>query len=289
MATVKDYTVRLNRLRSTRKLTKTMKMVSANKLRKAQEMLKHAQKFSERVDVLLRRLVCPDDLLFHPLLRAASPTNDVLLLVITSDRGLCAGFNNNLIRTASRWMKEKTPTCRRVHLSFHGRRGFYFFRREPLIRKYYEGVSAKPVYGDVRRIAREIQAAFVSKRFDEVHVAYNTFKNVLAQTPTIERLLPLKEGIASASGARESDRWIVDPSQAALADVLLTKVVATRLYWAILNSAVGEHGARMTAMDNATNSSDELIEKYTILRNWARQAAITRELLDIVGGAEALK
>lgn len=296
MPTAKEYNKKLLQLRNTRKLTKTMKMVSANKLRKAQEAQRHVRRFAERMEALLARVGARAGANGSPLAAARKTVGEVLLLLVTSDKGLCGGFNNNLTRKVTAWIAEQEAAGRRVSLSFHGRRGFLSFRRRPRVQKYYEGASALPTFRQARRIAADLQAAFLGGRYDEVHLAYNAFVSPMTQTPRIERLLPADparlappapgKAVPSAS---PPDEPLFAPGRAAVAAALLPRWVNLRFHGALLESAAGEHGARMTAMDNSTNNADSLIESYALRRNRARQAAITRELTEIVAGAEALK
>ena len=285
MPTLKEYNIKLARLRNTHKMTKTMKMVAANKLRKAQAAQRNAQVFMDHIAALYRRAAYDLAALDHPLLKERSAVRAIHCVLITSDRGLCGGFNNNLNRRVAQWMQENASRNARLHLSFCGRRGFLYFRNAANLRTHYEGISAKPSLGDVLRVGRDLQASFLSGSYDEVYLAYNVSKGVLAHTPVVERLLPLQ----LPPPPHPPDGLLYDPAYAVLIDFLLPKLVNTRLYNALMNSSVGEHGARMAAMENSTTNADNLITTYTLMRNRARQAAITRELIEIVAGAEALK
>jgi F-type H+-transporting ATPase subunit gamma len=285
MPTLKEYTVKIARLRSTRKMTRTMKMVSANKLRKAQELLKKADGYQHGVEGILHRippsLWCPETA-EHP---RRPEERTALVLLLTSDRGLCGGFNNNLNRRLAHWIQERGGNG--VRLSFCGRRGFLYFRSRAQIEKYYQVTSGKPAFLDAQRIYGELHAAYVADRVDEVYLAYNRFRSSLSQEPVIERILPAEpppDGSAPAAGDE-----LMQPPPKELACCLMERLGAARVFTAMAASAAGEHGARMTAMDNSTNNAEDLIESYSLLRNRARQAAITRELLEIIAGAEALK
>jgi F-type H+-transporting ATPase subunit gamma len=288
MPTAKEYNQKLAQLRNTRKMTKTMKMVSANKLRKAQEAQRGARRFAERVGALLAHLVAEGGDV-HPLAEPREAVREVLLLLVTSDKGLCGGFNNNLARRVAAWIAEQEQAGRHVSLSFHGRRGWLYFRRRPRVQKYYEGASALPSFRHARRIALDLQATYLSERYDEVHLAYNAFVSPMTQTPRIERYLPLDLTRLGPTAGAKTAPPLYAPDRAAVAGALAPRWANLRLHDAMLESAAGEHGARMTAMDNSTSNADSLIESYTLRRNRARQAAITRELTEIVAGAEALK
>jgi len=288
MPTVKEYNVKLGRLRSTRKMTKTMKMVSANKLRKTQAMVKQAEVFKTALDRCVRDALRHDGGETHPLLQLRPTPAPALVLVLTSDRGLCGGFNNNLIRQVVQWLDAHREQHPDSHLSCYGARGYQFFREHHGVRKYYQGITARPEFDVVRRIARDLEDAFLSGRYSNVLLAYNVFRSALTQKPVLEQLLPMQLPSAGAAGGLAAD-VLHEPSGSQVRHYLLSQALAMQVYYAFLQSAAGEHGARMTAMDNSTANADKLIDSYSLLRNRARQAGITRELTEIVAGAEALK
>jgi F-type H+-transporting ATPase subunit gamma len=293
MPTLKEYNVKLAGLRNTCKVMRTMRMISANKLRRAQEAQRRAEEFEAGVEAVRLRLLAPGGgCADHPLLRTRRPVRRSLAVVITSDRGLCGGFNSNLNKKVLQWVGEERAAGRRVDLRFIGRRGFLFFRQRDEDGFLYADVGQKPAFAPARRVAVHLCEAFIEGAYDEVHLAYSRFRTVLAQTPAIERLLPLDGSLGAGEEARadagaEADT-LVEPAAPDLLSRLPNQTVSRRLYAALLHSAAGEHGARMTAMENANANAESLAETYTLLRNRARQAAITRELIEIVAGAEAL-
>ena len=233
MPTVKEYNVKLGRLRSTRKMTKTMKMVSANKLRKTQAMVKQAEVFKTTLD----RCVC-DALRYgagetHPLLQVRPTPAPALVLVLTSDRGLCGGFNNNLIRLVAQWLDAHREQHPDSHLSCYGARGYQFFREHHSIRKYYQGVTAKPEFGVVRRIARDLADAFLSGRYSNVFLAYNVFRSALTQRPVVEQLLPIHFPVAGVAGGSAAD-VLHEPSDSKVRHCLFSQAVAMQVYHAFL-------------------------------------------------------
>jgi F-type H+-transporting ATPase subunit gamma len=289
MPTVKEYNIKLSRLKNTRKMTRTMKMVAANKLRKAQEAQRNVAEFSVALGSAMDRLLrCAPTNDVHPLMKQQNAPRRILALVITSDRGLCGGFNNNLNRLMAKWIGENSAEDKDVHVSFCGKRGFMYLKNKVNVLRHYEGVMHRPTFADASRIGNELQSAFLKKQFDEVWLAYNVFRTVLSQKPDIVPLLPLSLKKYEAPRTEGSD-VLLEPDAAAVMDTLAPKVVNVRLFAALADSFAGEHGSRMTAMENATNNAEELIESYTLLRNRARQAAITRELIEIISGAEALR
>jgi F-type H+-transporting ATPase subunit gamma len=288
MPSIKEYNTKLHSLRNTSKMTRTMKMVSASKLRRAQQAQRQSSLYAARLNAFIARLAASADGRQHPLLQPRDVERKPLLLIYTSDRGLCGGFNNNLIRMAARWMADRAHRFPHVGLSFCGRRGYNYFRRRGLVEDYFEHVTAAPDFDDAVRIGERLSALFTSGAYDSVYLVYNRFRSALSQTPVIEQVLPFQSTEFLEGGEQIPSDYIFEPSQQALLDRLLPRTLYFKLYFALLENAAGEHGARMTAMDNATNNAGTMIETYTLLRNRARQAAITTELIEIVAGAEAL-
>lgn len=290
MATLKEFNVKLARLRSTRKLTKTMKLVSVNKLRRAQDAEKRVGLIAERLSGILGRMGPSVVAGEHALVTPRKSVKTVLLLVITSDRGLCGGFNNTLIKTVAPWAREQEAMGRSVLMSFCGRRGYAFFKSRASVDRFYEEVMVKPDYPHAHRVARELQAAFIGRRVDEVYLAYNAAQGTMAQKPLVERIVPMDPAeLTRAAGEKVSGGWMLEPNPEELLHALLPRVVSLKVYSALLSSASGEHAARMKAMEQASSNADSLIRQITLRRNRARQAAITTELTEIVAGAEALK
>lgn len=291
MPTLKEFNVKLTRLRSTRKMTKTMKLVSVNKLRRAQEAEKRVSLIAGRMFGILGRMGPATVAGEHPLVIPRKSVKSILVLLITSDRGLCGGFNNNLIKTVNPWLKQQENTGRSIVMSFCGRRGYASFKNGVTVERFYEDVMAKPDFAHAHRVAREIQAAFVRGRVDEVFLAHNASRSGMAQQPVLEKLLPLDPAALTQTGAAApvGGDWMMEPTAESVLSALLPRIVSLNVYLAMLNSAVGEHSARMKAMEQASSNADNLIRQITLQRNRARQAAITTELTEIVAGAEALK
>jgi len=283
MPSLKEYNLKIQGLVNTRKMTSTMKMISANKLRKAEEAHTRAAAFEAGLARVARELLEPSR---PPAL--AAPRRDVrsaLVLVITSDKGLCGGFNSNLNKKVLDWVDAHRAVYAEVRLSFCGRRGAVYFRNRAIIRKHYDTIVNKPAFAPVTHVAGDLEALFTQGKADAVFIAYNRFRSALAQHPVIEPLLPLDLVREHEAPARDV---LLEPGAPGILDQVLPQLLAARIYRAVTSSAVGEHRARMTAMDSATTSCDTLIGSYTLLRNRARQAAITRELIEIVAGADAL-
>jgi len=287
MLTLKEYNTKLNRLKSTRKLTRTMRMISANKLHKAQDSQKKAIEYAKPLEKMAG-IVGGNDLPAHPLTDKRGKIRHILILVIASDRGLCGAFNNNLNRMVAQWISTNGGGNERVQLSFCGKRGLVYFRSRGNVLKHYEGIMARASFTATVEVSRELQEMFLAEKFDEIYVAYNLFKNVMVRAPVIEKLLPL--GIADGVNPDIKRAVpILEPDHAELWRCMVPQLLDLRLFSAFLNSMLSEHSARMVSMESATNNTEKLIDRYTILRNQARQASITSELSEIVAGAEALK
>jgi F-type H+-transporting ATPase subunit gamma len=297
MASLRDIRKRIRSVKNTRQITKAMKMVSAAKLRKAQDAILAARPYAQTLEQIISELAVrsADQELAHPLL-ATRPIRRVELLLLTSDRGLAGGFNSNVIRRANRYLYENSNL--QVRVSTVGRKGNDFFRnRGQSIRKDFAGLYATLNYRSAANVAEELAAAFLNDEVDAVYVVYNEFVSAITQNVVVAQLLPLQPATAkAATPAAETVAAapaLVDfkdePSRQAVLDRLVPQAVNIKLYRALLESVASEQGARMSAMENATNNATDMISSYTLLYNRTRQAVITKELMEIVSGAEALK
>ena len=226
----------------------------------------------------------------HPLMVKNKSIQKILILVITSDKGLCGGFNNNLIRYVKSWVLERGSTLKSAEFSFCGKRGFMNMRKSVTVVKNYEDVVAKPVFSHAVSIGLDLAQSFQSKQYDEIYIAYNHFNSAMSQTPVVEKLIPFdSQSLKNVPSKSLNTDYIFEPQAAELFNFLVPKYLNFKIFFCLLENAAGEHGSRMTAMDKATENTGELIDKYILLRNRARQAAITTELIEIISGAEALK
>ena len=289
MPTIKEYNVKLNRLANTEKMTRTMKLVAMSKLYRAHEAQKNAKIYAQRLTDLLSRLSASVESTAHPLLNPHATTKNIQILVICSDRGLCGGFNNNLIRHVAQWIAQKKQEYQKIELLCCGKRSFMFFKRAASIKQYYQNVTAIVDFKNAIRIGEDVSQNFLKNETDEVYIAYNTFHSPLSQTVHFEKILPIEsKNMITTSRPLPTD-YLFEPRKPQLLELLIPRYLYFRIYFALLENSAGEHGARMTAMDNATKNAADLIDRYTLLRNRARQASITKELIEIVSGAEALK
>jgi F-type H+-transporting ATPase subunit gamma len=282
MASLKAIRKRIVSVRNTQQITKAMKMVAAAKLRRAQEAVVQSRAYGEKLGEVVAGLASESSLREHPLVRERLPQKRVMLIVLTSDRGLCGGFNTNLLRQTERFLK--TPD-RETVLGLVGRKGYDFYKRRstPIV-EYVNTATGTPI-----ELAREIVtravARFMAEEIDAIYLLFSRFRSAISQVPTVQRLLPI-EAPAASDNPRE---YLFEPSRNAVIEDLLPRYVEVKVFQAVLESVASEHGARMTAMESASKNASEMIERLTLEMNRARQATITKELMEIVGGAEALK
>jgi F-type H+-transporting ATPase subunit gamma len=288
---LRDIRNRITSVKSTRQITKAMKMVAAAKLRRAQDAILKTRPYAQLLDKALGRVAAralADEATSHPLL-AQRPARLAEVVVITSDRGLAGGFNSNIIRRTQRFLTEHGEQYEKVELATVGRKAKDFLRARKLdVRKDFVGVHQGLNYGKAEAIAQEYVARFVAGEVDAVFLCYNEFKSAISQTPVVVQLLPIQPPEAELAQAATVD-FLYEPSREALLADLLPRQVAMQVWRALLESAASEHGARMSAMESATKNAEEMIAALTLQYNRARQAYVTKELMEIVGGAEALK
>lgn len=291
MATLRDIKNRIRAVQNTQKITKAMKMVSAAKLRKVQSRMLDLRSYADKMQEVLVSLAKGADRESHPLL-AFRPRKTVEVVVITSDRGLCGAFNTNILKAAQIYIDDYKKDGFEVSISTVGKKAKdYFKRRGVNTRNSWTGISGNVSFSNVGEIANNIKENYINETIDEVTIVYNAFKSMVAQSVTKAKLLPLapvEEGKAEAGPEAPAD-FIYEPSMAAIFDRLIPRNVDIQIYRALLESSAAEEAARMSAMENATQSCDEMVGRLTLQYNKARQASITGELMDIVGGVEALK
>lgn len=289
MATLRDIKRRIRAVQNTRQITKAMKMVAAAKLRKAQSRMLELRPYADKMNAVISSLARGTEHEAHPLLNFR-PREAVEVLVLTSDRGLCSAFNTNILRAASRLVDDlRGQGFEKVSVSIIGKKAKDYYKRRNIVpRRAWTGFSGKLSYANAQEVANDIIESYLNETVDEVHLVYNEFKNVVQQKVVTARLLPMAPPEAVEGGAEPVD-FIYEPSEKALLERLLPKNVEVQIFRALLESQASEEAARMTAMENATKSANEMIDSLTLQYNKARQASITKELMDIVGGVEALK
>ncbi|TFH22319.1 MAG: ATP synthase F1 subunit gamma [Myxococcales bacterium] len=288
MPNLKDIRKRISSVRSTQQVTKAMKMVAAAKLRRAQEAAENARAYSHKLTELLCSLATSAGEDAHPLLRAGSDA-PLHAILISADRGLCGGYNANMLRTTEEFLDSAEGAG--ATLTVFGRRGFDHVKKRDGLTLVSEHVNAPVDMTVARALAAEATERFLAGESGGVMIAYTRFRSAISQLPVVERLLPVAaEDAGSADGnAGAAADYVYEPNAGRILATLLPRYVETRVYHAMLESSASEHGSRMTAMDSATNNASDMIDRLTLEMNRARQASITTELMEIVGGAEALK
>lgn len=291
MATLRDIKRKIDAVKKTQQITRAMNMVAASKLRTTQQQLDQFVPYATQLTEIMNRVAAGVEPEGFPLLMAHEEVVKVELISLTADRGLCGAFNTNLIAAADKFIQGKEQEGLEVSLTQLGRKGRdYFRRRKRPLRVFHEGMLNKPNYGDASALGQEVIDLFLSHEVDEVYVCYAEFINIVTQRPVIKKLLPIAPETMEEEGQeQELLEYIFEPSRAGVLNDLLPNYIKLQLLEVFFQTAVSEHAARMAAMDNAVNNCKEMVRDLTLVYNKARQAAITAELMDIVGGVEALK
>jgi F-type H+-transporting ATPase subunit gamma len=288
MAALKDIKRKIVAVSKTRQITKAMNMVAASKFKNAQLRMENFRPYAGKFMEVLSSLALRVDATTHPLL-AVRPPKKIWVICMTSDRGLCGGFNSNLIKATERFVKIKMSEGLDVSVVPVGRKGKDHFKKKVNIIHERVDVLGRFDMSLAVTISQDIMPSFIKEEYDELYLIYNEFRNVSIQRPAVVRLFPLPSiGSEEAADPENRIEYIYEPSDEILLDRLLPMYVRVLLFRALLETSAGENGARMAAMDNATRNCDEMIGSLSLKYNKARQSAITAELMDIVGGTEAL-
>jgi len=286
MAKTRDLKRRIRSIRNTMQLTRAMKMVSAAKLRRAQERIFAARPYARQLDAVLQSLASRANPELHPLLQVR-PEERIELLVVTSDRGLCGSFNTNILKTAVAFLREREG--RTLELQAVGRKGRDFFRRRRwTLRREWADVLRNVEFALAAEIGGDVSARYAAGEVDAVYLVYNEFKSAVAQRPVVERLLPISRAEVEDGPKTAIEDYIYEPDPQSLFLRLLPHHVDMQIYRGLLESQAAEHAARMSAMSAATTNAGELIDQLTLKMNRMRQASITTEIIEVVSGAEAL-
>ncbi len=298
MANLKDLRTRINSVKSTQKITSAMKMVAASKLRRAQAQAEAARPYAERMERMLKSMAASvANVPGAPTLLVGTGKDDVhLMVVVTSDRGLCGGFNGQVVRSARQAIEALEEQGKTVKLICVGRKGRDLLRRthrDSIIEFYQVASRAGLSFADIDVIVRKVLQMIEDGEADCCSVVYNEFVSVISQKPVVQQLVPLpleseEDSEAAPEVAAGGALYEYEPSEEAIVGELLPRNLAVQVFRALLESAAGEQGARMTAMDNATRNAGEMIDRLTLEFNRTRQATITTELIEIISGAEAL-
>ena len=291
MPSLDDLRKRITSVKSTQKITKAMKMVAAAKLRKAQEMAEKGRPYSQKMNVILQNLskAINDPSNAPKLLVGTGEDKTHLCIVMTADRGLCGGFNTNIVKLAKNYFNKILSESKILKIIVVGTKGLDQLKRDYgkyIIKKINFKDKKKLSFKDAEDIGNEIVKLFKSNEFDKCVIFFNKFKNVMTQTPQVQQVIPAKEDIEQED--KQFLSYEFEPEEDEILDDLLPKNISTQIYKGFLENSASEQGSRMTAMDNATRNAGDLVEKLTINYNRSRQAAITKELIEIISGAESL-
>jgi F-type H+-transporting ATPase subunit gamma len=292
MATLREIRRRISGVKSTQKITKAMKMVAAAKLRRAQDSIIAARPYARKMKELLGHLSTAVEGNTNPFM-VEREVRKIALVVVTSDRGLCGAFNSNIIKiTASHINKNYADAnlAGNLHLITIGRKGYDFFvKRNYKVDSKYIGIFSNLNFQIAKDIITELSSGFLTEKYDKVEIIFNEFKSIMQQKIVIEQLFPIPSIPFTEDGSHLQTDYIYEPSSKQIIDTLVPKHLNFQMWRVLLESNASEQGARMTAMDNATTNARDLISSLQLIYNKARQASITKELLEIVSGAEALK
>ena len=293
MPSLKDIRGRIGSVRNIAQITRAMEMVAASRMKRAQDAIIAARPYSDELRDALSRVAAVVDEEIDPLL-ARRPVRRVALIMITTDRGLAGSLNANAIRTSLRWVQDRIASRNgdgpvEIEAITIGRKGRDGLRRAGVpIAAHFNQLGDRPAFTDVTPIARLVTQDFLEEKYDEIHVAYSTFISTLTQRPEITQLLPIQQPAQAEGQAAANDEYLFEPSPEAVLSRLLPHFVAIDLYRAVLENQASEQSARMIAMRNSTDNANELIDDLTLVYNKTRQATITREMIEIASGAEAL-
>ena len=291
MASLDDLKKRIVSVKSTQKITKAMKMVAAAKLKRAQESAEKGRPYSEKMNNIILNLAdgISNKENAPKLLTGTGQDKVHLCVVLTSDRGLCGGFNSNIIKKAKVYFAKVLDEDKTLKIITVGSKGYDQLKRlynDKIIEKISFKESKNANYFDAEKVGKTIIESFLKKEFDVCTIFYNKFKNVITQIPQAQQIIPLKS--SESEGSSSEDNYEFEPEEDEILSNLLPKNISTQIFKAMLENSASEQGSRMSAMDNATRNAGEMVEKLTIQYNRSRQAAITKELIEIISGAESL-
>ncbi len=286
MANLKEIRKRIQSVKNTQQITSAMKMVAAAKLKKAQERIEKARPYAEKMGDVLASLALRTHEKAHPLLVRREVKN-VALVVVSSDRGLCGAFNQNIIKTAEQFIRQNRSRYSEILFTMIGKKGYDYFKIRPItIQREYLNITGKLSYELAQSIADNLRELFLSANVDEVYILYNRFKTTISQELVFTRILPITP--LEAAEGQTVPGYVFEPSDEDVLEDIIRKNLEVQIFRALLESEASEFGARMTAMDSATSNAGEMIKKLTLKYNRARQETITKELMEIIAGAEAL-
>jgi len=285
MQALREIRRRIRSVENTKQITKAMGMVAAARLKKAQAKAESSRPYAKKLGHLMENLSLASGVISHPLFEKREEVKKIALVIITSDRGLCGSYNSNIFKAADNFLRRYDHN--KVILAIAGRKGFNHYKKKDWeIRYKYSGLETKMSFSELKSLTNQITGLFLSREVDEVFLLYTKFINSLVQKVTLEKFLNIQpEEIKE----KEEIDYIFEPDAEKIFEVLLPRYCLNKIQTALLESQASEYGARMTAMSAATRNAEEMIEHLTLIRNKLRQASITKEMLEIASGAEALK
>jgi F-type H+-transporting ATPase subunit gamma len=288
MPSLKDIKKRIGSVKNTQQITKAMKMVSAAKLRRAQDAVVAARPYANKMQEVLASLALREETGAHPLLQDRGKGR-ALIVLMTADRGLCGGFNSNISKATERYIRANAEGYEALDLMIIGRKGKELLKNRvgQHIVKVYENITGSISYGTASLLGQEIVESFIEEKYDAVYLVYNAFRSAISQEVTFEKLLPIIP--KKVEEGEHVPEYLYEPSRSAVLDQILPKHIEVQIFRGLLESVASELGARMSAMDSASKNASEMIGKLTLQYNRARQAAITKELMEIISGAESIK
>ena len=294
MANLKEVRVRIASTNTTQQITKAMKLVAASKLKRAQDRITQMRPYSEKLNEILSNIMSNLGGEANFRFNKKRDVKNVLIVLITSDKGLCGGFNTNLIKTARRLVSEDYATQKKsgnVTILSVGKKGYDFFKKDKELKFItdYTGIMHKIDFGTSQGVSELLMKDFAEEKYDVIELVYSKFVNAATQRYMVERFLPVASSTTQKKTVKTKADYIFEPEKEQLLEELVPKILNTQFFKALLDTNASEHGARMIAMDSATNNANELIRQLKIQYNRERQAAITKEILEIVGGAAALE
>jgi F-type H+-transporting ATPase subunit gamma len=287
MPSLKDVQTKIKGVKKTAQITKAMKMVASARLRSSQEKMENFRPYTSKFNEAMSNLSGGSNTSSFPLMEVRD-VKQIEIVVVTSDRGLCGSFNSNIIKTALRMVAENEAKGIGVSIVCVGKKGFQLLKKTGKVRKKYADIMSSFQMFNAREIATDLAENFLSGKTDRVEIVYGEFRSVASQKPAVKPFLPVQP-IKGEGTQKISGEYIYEPSTEEIMDVLQPLYLNVMVYHAMLEVGASEHAARMTAMENATSACKDIVDHLTIVYNKARQASITAELMDIVGGAEALK
>jgi F-type H+-transporting ATPase subunit gamma len=290
MATLRDILRKIGAVRKTRQITRAMNMVAASKLKSTQGRMESFEPYAEKFAEVLGNLASGMDPEIHPLLTRKEEVSRIELLHFSADRGLCGSFNANTLSFAEKWVRGQREKGLDVSLTLVGKKGRDYFKKKDVeITESHVQIYGKIDISFINQMTRDLTGRYLNDELDEVHMIYTRFVSMAKQQPTAVKLIPIEPPRMEEEAQASAVEYLCEPSAEELLIELLPKHISVQIFNAFLQNEVSEHAARMAAMDNATKNCSEMIENLTLVYNKARQAAITAELMDIVGGAEAIR